>query len=30
VLNANVEQGHWLKDMTGRKSVYVLDRTEFA
>ena len=30
VLKASIAQGHWLKDMTGRKSMYVLDRTELA
>jgi hypothetical protein len=30
VLKAPVAQGHWLNDMSGRKSVYVLDRTELA
>jgi len=29
-LKANVEQGTGLKDMSGPKSVYGLDRTEFA
>jgi hypothetical protein len=28
VLKANVEQGHWRKDMSDRKSVYILNRTE--
>jgi phage FluMu protein Com len=30
MLKSRVEQGHWVKDMSGRKSVYVLDRTGFA
>ena len=30
VLKAPVAQGHWLKDMSGQKSLYVLDRTEIA
>ena len=30
VLKAPVAQGHWLKDMSGQKSLYVLDRTELA
>jgi len=28
LLKAKIEQGHWLKNMTGQKSVYVLDRIE--
>jgi hypothetical protein len=30
MLKVKVEQGHWLNDMSGRKSVYVLDQTEIA
>jgi hypothetical protein len=30
MLKAKVGQGHWLKDMSGRKSAYVLDQAEFA
>ncbi|SRR5258706_11966197 len=30
VLKARVEQGHWVNDMSGRKSSYVLDQTEIA
>jgi endogenous inhibitor of DNA gyrase (YacG/DUF329 family) len=29
-LKAMVEQGHWLKDMSGQKSAYVLDRVDCA
>lgn len=30
VVKASVQQGHWLKDISGRMYLYVLDRTELA
>ena len=30
MIKAKVEQGHWLNDMSGQRSVYVLDQIDFA